>query len=264
MIRYDLADHIATITLNRPEAMNAFGGTMREDLFARLQEAGTDPKVRCIVITGAGKAFCAGGDIADMAALQASNDTRVIEQRMATAARIVTHLRAIPKPVIAAVNGAAAGGGMNLALACDLRYAASSAKFAESFVKIGLVPDWGGHYLLTRLIGPARALELIMTGDRLEAEEAWRLGIVNRVYPDPQFANGVRERALALAAAPTTAIAAIKHGVYLGASATLEETLRFELEAQRRMFLSSDAREGMRAFLAKRKPDFGTIDTEKR
>ncbi len=257
MILYDVADQIATITLNRPEAMNAFGGTMREDLLAHLQAAGADPAVRCIVITGAGKSFCAGGDIAGMAELQASNSSAVIAQRMTTAARVITTMREIPKPVIAAVNGAAAGGGMNLALACDLRYAATRAKFAQSFVKIGLVPDWGGHYLLTKLIGPARALELMMTGERIDAAEAYRLGLVNRCFPDEQLMAAVYERARVLTAAPAEAIAAIKRGVYLGASSTLEETLAFEAAAQCRVFLSADAREGMRAFLDKRVPQFG-------
>jgi 2-(1,2-epoxy-1,2-dihydrophenyl)acetyl-CoA isomerase len=262
MILYEVAERIATITLHRPEAMNAFGGAMREDLLARLQDAGTDRAVRCIIITGAGKAFCAGGDIASMAELQAQGDVTVIEQRMAAAAQVVTCLRALPKPVIAAVNGAAAGGGMNLALACDLRYAAASAKFAESFIKIGLVPDWGGHFLLTQLVGSARALELIMTGDRIDAAEAERLGIVNRIFPDADFQVRVRERAHALAAAPAAAIAAIKHGVYQGARGTLAATLAYELAAQRSVFLSADAREGMQAFLEKRPAIFGPLAVE--
>jgi 2-(1,2-epoxy-1,2-dihydrophenyl)acetyl-CoA isomerase len=256
-IRYHVADRVATITLNRPEVMNAFGGSMREDLLARLEDAAGDPTVRCIVITGAGRAFCAGGDITSMRDLQARDDTTVLATRMAVAARLVQRLHDIPKPVIAAVNGAAAGAGVNLALACDLRYGAESAQFAESFVRIGLIPDWGGHYLLTRLVGTARALELLMTGERIDAQEAHRLGILNQVFPDGTFTEAVQTRARRLAAGPPHALAAIKRGVYLGATDSLAATLDFEATAQRELFLSSDAREGMQAFLDKRAPRFG-------
>ncbi len=255
-IRYEVSEHIATITLDRPEVMNAFGGTMREDLLARLEEAAADPEVRCVVITGAGKAFCAGGDVASMAELQARDDTTVLNTRMRAAANLISFLRVLPKPVIAAVNGAAAGAGMNLALACDLRYAAASAKFSEAFIRIGLVPDWGGHFLLTELVGPARALELIMSGDRVDAREAERLGIINACFDDADFAAEVRNKARTFAAAPAAAIAAIKQGVRRAMRGSLEDTLEYELEAQRSVFLSADAREGMRAFLEKRAPRF--------
>lgn len=256
-IRYEVSERIATITLDRPEVMNAFGGTMREDLFTRLMEAEKDDEVRCIVITGAGKAFSAGGDVASMADLQAEDDTSVLVTRMRAAARLVSYLRTLPKPVIAAVNGAAAGAGMNLALACDLRYATASAKFSEAFIRIGLVPDWGGHFLLTELVGPARALELIMTGERIDAREAERLGIINGCFSDESFTTEVRAKARVLAAAPALAIAAIKRGVRRAMQGTLEDTLEYELEAQQQVFLSADAREGMRAFLEKRAPRFG-------
>lgn len=256
-IRYAVAEGVATITLNRPEAMNAFAGSMREDLEARLREAAADRHVRCVVITGAGNAFCAGGDIASMAELQARDDFSVTAARMATVARIVTLLQEIPKPVIAAINGAAAGGGMNLALACDFRYAAASARFAESFVKIGLVPDWGGHYLLTRLVGPARAMELMMSGERIDADTALRLGLVNQVFTDAAFHAEVQTRARLLASGPAAALAAIKRGVQAALNGTLAESLAYELAAQRAAFLSKDAREGMRAFLDKRAPVFG-------
>lgn len=260
MILYEVVARVATITLNRPQAMNAFDGTMREDLLARLQEAGGDAGVRCVMITGQGKAFCAGGDIASMVELQARDDFSVTAQRMATVAGIVKYLREIPKPVIAAVNGAAAGGGMNLALACDIRYAAASAQFAESFVRIGLVPDWGGHYLLPRLVGTARALELLMSGERIDAATALRDGLVNAVFADEAFDAEVASRARALALGPPAALAAIKRGVYAAMHGTLDDTLAYELAAQRQAFLSADAREGMRAFLDKRTPKFGVGD----
>ena len=260
-VLYEASERVATITLNRPEAMNAFAGTMREDLLARLEAAAGSPDVRCVVLTGTGRAFCAGGDVASMAELQARDDTSVVEDRMAVGARIVTLVRAMPKPVVACVNGAAAGAGLNLALACDLRYAARSATFAASFVRLGLVPDWGGHHLLARLAGTARATELLMTGERIDADEALRLGLVNRVHDDEVLTSCVRERVLALARGPAAALAAIKRGVHLGATDTLEETLAFEAETQRRLFLSDDAREGMQAFLAKRPARFGAEAT---
>ncbi len=253
---FDLRDGVGVVTLNRPEVMNAFGGTMREDLLALLQRASADPAVRCIVITGAGTAFCAGGDIASMAELQARNDAAPVTERMRIGAEVVELIRAMPKPVVAAINGAAAGAGMNMALACDMRLAAQSARFSESFVKIGLVPDWGGSFLLTRLVGTAKAMELMMTGDRFDAAEAHRLGIVNRVIPDATFRDEVMKFATALARGPSSTLARIKAAIQLGASGTVSQTMQFETTAQEEMFLSDNAREGMRAFLEKRHPKF--------
>ncbi len=258
-ILYDLADRVVTLTLHRPEVMNALGGAMREELLARLQHAAHDSAVRCIIITGAGNAFCAGGDIASMAEMQAQNDTSMLKQRMALGGEIVQLIRRMPIPVIAAINGAAAGAGMNLALACDIRYGSERARFAESFVKIGLAPDWGGHYLLTQLVGTSRALELIMTGDRIDAEEALRLGLINRVFPHQMFQEEVRAFAKRPADGPAETLAYIKRGVYLGATGTLAETLAYEEQTQSAIFLSDDAREGMQAFLAKRAPKFGSM-----
>ena len=255
-ILFDNTERIGVITLNRPEVMNAFGGTMREDLLACLQRVAADDEVRCVVITGAGKAFSAGGDIGNMRELQSRNEVEPICQRMEVAGRIVHTIRQMPKPVIAAVNGAAAGGGMNLALACDIRYASTAAKFTASFIKIGLVPDWAGHYLLTRLVGTARAMELMMLGERIEADEALRLGLVNRVLPDETFHVAVLNLARGFAQGPASALAAIKRGTYLGATGTLAEVVAHELAAQRAAFLSNDAREGLRAFVEKRPPRF--------
>lgn len=259
-ILYDITDRIATITLNRPDVMNALGGAMREDLFARLQQAEHESAVRCVIITGAGNAFCAGGDIASMAEMQSQNDASVLKQRMTLGGKVVQFIRQMSKPVIAAINGAAAGAGMNLALACDMRYGSDRARFAESFVKIGLVPDWGGHYLLTQLVGTSRAMELIMTGDRIDAEEALRLGIINRMFPHDTFQQEVRNFAKRLAEGPAETLAQIKRGVYIGATGTLAETLTHEEQAQSSVFLSDDAKEGMRAFLEKRPPRFGRQD----
>ncbi len=256
----DFDEGVATITLNRPKALNAFEDGMRETLLETLESFASDPAVRCIVITGAGKAFCAGGDIVSMAALQDGNDTAVVEERMTIAARIVQTMKLMRQPVIAAVNGDAAGGGMNLALACDIRLASDRVIFAVSFVKIGLIPDWSGFSLLPQLVGTAKAMELMMLGDRIDAAEAQRLGLLNRVYPHEEFADAVAKFARRLASGPPETLARIKQGVYLGARASLADSLAYEYRTQRQIFLSDNAREGMRAFVEKREAVFENSD----
>jgi len=255
-ILYGIEDGVATLTLNRPEARNAFGDGTREALLERLRRADADQNIGCVVITGAGEAFAAGGDIKGMASLQAADDAGVVRERMRVGGEIVKCIRSMSAPVVAAVNGAAAGAGMNLALACDLRCAAERAIFCESFIRIGLVPDWGGHYLLTRIVGTARAMELMMLGDRIDAATAERLGLVNAVFPDATFASDVDAVARRLAAGPRAAISAIKRGVYRGATGSLADTLAWEESTQPKLFLSADAREGMQAFIDKRRPAF--------
>ena len=252
----NVSDGVARVTLNRPEAMNAFTDNMREVLLACLSDYSERDDVRCVVITGAGKAFGAGGDIASMASLQDDNDNTVIRNRIAMSGDVLKVIRTMPQPVIAAVNGAAAGAGMNLALACDMRLASDKAIFAESFVKIGLVPDWGGFYELPRLIGTANAMELMMLGDRIDVHDAYRLGLVNKVIPADGFDAEVQAFAARLAAGPKQALAVIKRGVYLGVAGTAEDVLAYESETQGELFLSADAREGMRAFLEKRQAKF--------
>ncbi len=252
-----VVDHIGILTLNRPDVMNAFSDTMRGQLLGQLEQFSTDRHIRCIIITGTGKAFCAGGDIASMAKLQDDHTTQVVEQRMVLGSQVVQLLRRMPQPIIAAVNGAAAGAGANLALSCDFRLGSDKALFSESFVKIGLVPDWGGFFFLSRLIGTAKAMELMMTGDRIKAEEALRLGLLNHVYPLEGFWEETLTFARTLATGPAETLARIKEGVYLGANASLEQALAYEYRAQKAAFLSDDAREGMRAFLDKRAPKFG-------
>ncbi|MDE0942509.1 MAG: enoyl-CoA hydratase [Alphaproteobacteria bacterium] len=256
-ILFDVTDHVATITLNRPEAMNALADDMRSVLLAQLQDYARDPEVRCVVITGTGKAFCAGGDIAAMAKWQENDDTSVIEGLLGIVEQVVHLLRAMPQPVIAAVNGPAAGGGMNMALACDMRLGCEKTLFSESFVKIGLIPDWGGFESLTRLVGPAKAMELMMTGERIRAEEAHRLGLLNQLYPMDSFRDDVQSFARNLAAGPPQALAAIKRGIHTATDASLRAALDFEGKNQVELILSKDAREGMRAFLEKRPPVFG-------
>jgi len=254
---YELSDGVAILTLNRPDVLNAFEDGMREALFARLEECANNQSVGCIVITGAGRSFSAGGDIASMAKLQEENDLSIIQARLDIAGEVIQQIRRMPQPVLAAINGPAAGGGMNLALACDMRIASDKAVFVESFVKIGLIPDWGGFDFLTKLVGTSKAMELMMLGDRIDASAALQLGLVNRVVEDKIFRDEASKLARRLADGPREALSAIKEGVYRGANSTLLETLSYESKTQRRLFLRGDAREGMKAFLEKRPAVYG-------
>jgi enoyl-CoA hydratase/carnithine racemase len=247
---------VVTITLNRPEKLNAFIGHMRRDLAEALEAAGSDRAIRVIVITGAGRAFCAGGDVAFMADLIERQDSEEFSRLLGAARRVVTSIRQMNKPVIASVNGPASGAGCNLALACDLRVASTAASFSQSFVKIGFHPDWGGTYFLPRVVTPNRACEMFFLGEVIAAEEALRLGIVNRVVAPEELETTTRQLAVSLCEAPALSIAAAKQAVYMGQSAELEEMLRYETEAQLRCFESQDAREGVLAFLEKRQPKF--------
>jgi 2-(1,2-epoxy-1,2-dihydrophenyl)acetyl-CoA isomerase len=250
-------DRVALITLNRPDALNALLGDMRALLREAFEGAAADPGVRVIVVTGAGRGFCSGGDIRFMEDVMARGGRFEEFRPLLEAGRdVVRAIHATDKPVLAAVNGAAAGGGMNLALACDIRWASEKARFAESFVRIGLHPDWGGLHTLPRIVGPARALELMWTGDILDAAEALRLGIVTRVLPPDALLPETLAFAKRLARAPAVAVTAIKQSVRASASLSLEEALEREIEAQKRCWESRDAREGLAAFLEKREPRF--------
>ena len=247
---------ILTITLDRAEKMNAFAGHMRRDLGETLERAGSDPEVRAVVVTGAGRAFCAGGDVAAMDDMMEREDADEFARMLGAGRRVVTAIREMVKPVVASINGVASGAGFNLALACDLRLAAESARFSQSFVKVGLHPDWGGTYFLPRLVPSNIACELFFLGDAIDAERALALGIVNRVVPDDQLEIETVRLAERLRDAPPESIAAAKHAVYLSHHAELDEMLQYETEAQLRCFQTTDAREGVRAFLEKRPPRF--------
>jgi 2-(1,2-epoxy-1,2-dihydrophenyl)acetyl-CoA isomerase len=247
---------IATITLNRAEKLNAFVGHMRRDLAEALEATGSDRAIRVVVVTGAGRAFCAGGDVSFMADIIERQDTEEFSRLLGAARRVVMAIRQMNKPVIGAVNGPASGAGCNLALACDLRIASSEATFSQSFVKVGLHPDWGGTFFLPRLVTPNRACEMFFLGETMSAAEALRLNIVNRMVAPEDFRPAVSELAERLRDAPPISIAAAKQAVYLSQSAELEEMLRYETEAQLRCFVSEDGREGIRAFLEKRPPKF--------
>jgi len=250
------AEGIATITLNRPDKLNAFVGHMRRDLAEALEHAGSDRNTRVVIITGAGRAFCAGGDIAFMAELMQRRDAEEFSRILGAGRRVILAIRQMTKPVIAAINGPASGAGCNLALACDLRVAANTATFSQSFAKVGLHPDWGGTYFLPRLVTPNKACEMFFLGESIDAAEAARLGIVNQVVPPEELESATMDLAKRLRAAPPIALAAAKHAVYMSQAAELEEMLRYETEAQLRCFDSDDGHEGIHAFLEKREPKF--------
>ena len=249
-------DNIVTITLNRPDRLNAFIGHMRRDLAEALEHAGSDRNVRVVIITGAGRAFSAGGDIGFMAELLERRDAEEFSRLLGAGRRVVLAIRQMTKPVIASINGPASGAGCNLALACDLRIASNNATFSQSFAKVGLHPDWGGTYFLPRLVTPNKACELFFLGESIDAAEALRLGILNQVVRPEELESATLELAQRLRAAPPIALGAAKHAVYMSQAAELEEMLRYETEAQLRCFESSDGREGIHAFLEKREPKF--------
>lgn len=236
---------IATITLNRPEKLNAFAGTMREDLLAALRDATSDAAVRAVIITGAGRAFCAGGDVAFMHELQKNNDVETFKKLLRAGGDIVVQIATMPKPVVASINGVAAGAGCNLALACDYRIASEQAKLGETFVRIGLHPDWGGTFLLPRIVGRSRAFELMATGRMIDASEALAIGMIDRIASD--LAAETQKLALAIADAPPGVIADIKRS--LNANNDLRAQLAMESEHQLRAFASAEAKEKISAFV---------------
>jgi 2-(1,2-epoxy-1,2-dihydrophenyl)acetyl-CoA isomerase len=250
------ADGIMTITLNRPDKLNAFIGHMRRDLAEALEHAGADRGVRVVIITGAGRAFCAGGDVRFMAELMERRDSEEFVRILGAGRRVITSIRHLTKPVIAAVNGPASGAGANLAFACDLRIAATTASFTQSFLKVGLHPDWGGTFFLPRLVTPNKACELFFLGEAIDAAEALRLNIVNQVVEPEELEAASLQLAERLRSAPPLALAAAKQAVYESEAADLEEMLRYETEAQLRCFESDDGHEGVRAFLERREPRF--------
>lgn len=242
---------VLTIALNRPDKLNAFGAAMHEDFKGALKEA-ADSEVRAVVLTGAGRGFCVGQDLAELQ--EGERDVGALLR--ARWNRHVLGLRGLEKPVVAAVNGAAAGAGMNLALGCDIRIASTAARFSQAFVKRGLHPDWGGTYFLPRVVGMARAAEMIFTGEVIDAAEALRLGIVSRVVAPEELLPTVHALARKIAAGPPIAIRLAKHSLYANAERDLKASLEGETFAQNICFETEDAREGIRAFVDKRDPVF--------
>ena len=256
MITFEVRDRIATITLNRPDKLNAFSGTMREELLAALRQAEDDRECRVVVITGAGRAFCAGGDVDYMSGLQREGNVAAFRKLLDAGRDVVLQIATMEKPVIASVNGIAAGAGCNLALACDYRIASDAAKLGETFVKIGLHPDWGGTWLLPRLVGRSRAAELLMTGRIIDANEAFAIGMVDRVVPASELSSETAKLAESIAAAPPIAVAGIKRALAVAERNDLRAQLELESEHQLRAFQSHDAAEGLSALFEKRSPNF--------
>src|SRR5215468_1320645 len=254
---YEVKDAVATLTLNRPERLNALGDTLRDDLLDAVLRATGDAAVRVIVITGAGKGFCSGGDVKAMNEARETRAERPLVDKFAPSRdRVLMAMRDAPQPIIAAVNGPAAGAGMNLALACDIRLASTTARFGQTFVKRGLHPDWGGTYFLPRVVGMAKAAELIFTGEMIDAAEAHRLGIVSAVYPPEELMARARELADKIAAGPPIAIRLARRALFHNQETDLRGALEFETFAQNVCQETEDAREGIRAFVEKRAPRF--------
>lgn len=254
-VLYSVADGVATLTLNRPEVLNSFTRPMAAAAQAALDRAAADVAVRAILLTGAGRGFCAGQDLAE--AMPTEGEAPPIADIVrGTYNPIVTRLRDVPKPVVAAVNGVAAGAGANIAFACDFVLAAEHASFVQAFSKIGLVPDSGGTWVLPRLVGPARATAMFLLGDKVTAAEALSLGLIYRVVPGDALMVEAQALAARLALMPTRALGLTKR--LLNASATNDLAAQLELEAQLQAEAgaSEDFREGVGAFLEKRKPAF--------
>jgi 2-(1,2-epoxy-1,2-dihydrophenyl)acetyl-CoA isomerase len=249
-------DAVGIVRLNRPEKLNALAGDMRDLVGAAITELGHDPAVRAIIVTGAGRGFCAGADVNYLRELVETKNTVDFEKLLRAGEQVVTVIRSLDQPVLAAINGPAAGAGANLALACDLRIMADTATIGQTFSRIGLHPDWGGMFLLPRLVGPARALELMWSGRMVGAEEALAMGMVNRVVPVDSLWDEALAWAKRLAAAPPIAVARIKRAVYRSESESLDAMLTLEIENQLACFGSNDATRGLVAFRAKEAPHF--------
>ncbi|UKL00380.1 enoyl-CoA hydratase-related protein [Brevibacillus brevis] len=252
-ILYEVSEGVAVVTLNRPDKFNAFTAVMNKEITDALKQAQKDADVRCIVLTGAGRAFNAGQDLGDVSREGDVDYGGFLRDRYNP---MILQFQKTEKPIIAAVNGVAAGAGMSVALACDIRLASEKASFVNAFVNIGLVPDSGGCYFLPRIVGIGKALELAMTGEKVSAEEALRIGLVNQVYPAESFMEDALAYARKLAFLPTKGIGLIKRTMYKGLELGLEETLEYEAFAQEAAGSTADHKEGVTAFMEKRAPRF--------
>ena len=252
IIRTDIMG-VCTLALNRPEVYNSFNKSMALQLQAHLDDCAADPAVRVIVITGLGKAFCAGQDLAEATDPEGPGLETIVRDHYNP---IILKIRTIEKPVVAAVNGVAAGAGANIALACDITIAKESASFIQAFSKIGLIPDSGGTFFLTRLIGMQKALALMMTGDKVSAVEAEKLNMIYKVVEDDSFDEDIKAFSEKLALMPTKGLGLSKRAVNLGLFNSLEDQLDMEVIIQVEAGLTEDFTEGVDAFLQKRTPIF--------
>ena len=251
----NIENGVATLTLNRPEALNALSMDIRNGLIAALNRYAEDDAVRCIVITGAGRAFCSGGDVKGMG----DRAARGLESRargIQFSNSIPMAMRKHPKVIVAMVNGVAAGAGLSMSMACDMRIAAKSARFTTAFLKVGLSGDWGGSWTLTRLVGTAKARELFFLPDLIGAEEALRIGLVNRVVDDAELTSATMEMARRIADMPQIAVAATKRNLFESETGSFDTVLDMEAFNQARCSQTEDHREAVAAFKEKRKPVF--------
>jgi 2-(1,2-epoxy-1,2-dihydrophenyl)acetyl-CoA isomerase len=252
-ITLSIEHQVARITLNRPEKLNAFNREMAFALQAALDDCAQNDGIRAVLLTGAGKGFSAGQDLSEVVDPEGPGMRNILREHYNP---IVRKIRALPKPVLAAVNGVAAGAGANIALCADVVVASSAASFVQAFSKIGLIPDSGGTYFLPRLIGWQRASALAMLGDKIGAQEAERMGMIYQVIPEEEFGAKAWELALKLAQLPTAGLALTKQALSLSATQTLEAQLQTEDSLQQKAALSEDFKEGVQAFLEKRAPRF--------
>ena len=247
---------ITTLVMNRPDKLNALNNDLSMALNEALSRIGNDASVHVVVLTGAGRAFCAGGDLGAIGKGREKGDAAELAPILRSGMQAVLNLRTIPQPVIAAVNGPAAGAGMNLALACDIRLAVEGSSYGQNFAKVGLFPDYGGTYFLPQLVGPSVAAEMFYTGDMIDAATAHRLGIINHLFPAEQFESAVAAFAGKIAEGPQVAIRGVKQAIFHREKEALLEALEREVETQLKCFHSHDCLEGIRAFLEKRPPKF--------
>lgn len=251
-----IEDGIATLTFNRPERMNALSTPIMQGLLDGLPRLAGNPAVKVVVLTGAGRAFCAGGDVKSMADGGEERSIAEATTHLRSRMEVSRILHELPKPTIAMINGPAAGAGLALALACDLRIAATSARLVTAFVRVGFSGDFGGSYFLTRLVGTGKARELYLTGRPVEAAEALSLGLVNRVVPDEQLTTVTIELARSLAQGPTIALSLMKRNLNRAESGSLAELLDMEAAHQVQTGRTEDHREAAKAFVEKRPPIF--------
>ena len=252
-LRYEVDEGVATLTLDRADALNALTVQLKRDLLAAFRAAGRDRAVRAVILTGSGRAFCAGQDLRERLEPEAAPLEVELRERYNP---IVMAMRDLPKPIVGAINGVAAGAGASLALACDLRIAADTATFALAFGRVGLVPDSGATWLLPRLVGPALAAEMALANRTLSAADAERAGLVSRVVPAADLPAAARELALQIAAGAPLAVALTKRALWRALESRFAETLEYEADAQGVAGRTADHREGVAAFLQKRQPRF--------
>ncbi|MFQ6014025.1 MAG: enoyl-CoA hydratase/isomerase family protein [Anaerolineae bacterium] len=256
-ILFSVEEDVATIVLNRPERLNALNQKMAEEMRDAIQKCADDPGVRAVVIKGAGRAFSSGGDLKAMKeAIEKEESADFFKAPLRAIHELVLAIRNLPKPVLASINGVAAGAGLNMALACDLRIAAESAKFTQAFVNVGLIPDASGTYFLPRLIGLAKATQLFFSGEIVDAHQAEKLGLVNKVVADDRLEEATWEWATRLARGPTQALGRMKELLNQSLNADLKSQLKRERQAQQKSGETEDFIEGLRAFFEKREPRF--------